>query len=137
MNATNPDLAAFKAGGRKLLLWHGWSDPALSALATIGYYQQVEARDPAVRDYFRMFMLPGVLHCGGGPGPDTVEPATFSPDRFVVIGDLLLWRSGTRCGEDECCDEEQSAHDCPPISWLASTPPPSSCRAPKSSQTGA
>jgi feruloyl esterase len=73
MNATNPDLAAFKSGGRKLILWHGWSDPALSALATIGYYRQVEERDPALRDYFRMFLLPGVLHCGGGPGPDTVD----------------------------------------------------------------
>jgi len=93
MNATNPDLAGFKSGGRKLLLWHGWSDPALSALATIGYYQQVEARDPAVRDYFRMFLLPGVLHCGGGPGPDTVDWFTAiadwvergqAPDRLVA-----------------------------------------------------
>jgi feruloyl esterase len=93
MNATNPDLAAFKSGGRKLLLWHGWSDPALSALATIAYYQQVEARDPAVRDYFRMFLLPGVLHCGGGPGPDTVDWFTTvadwvergkAPDRLIA-----------------------------------------------------
>jgi len=81
MNATNPDLAAFKSGGHKLLLWHGWSDPALSALATIGYYQQVEARDPAVRDFFRMFLLPGVLHCGGGrsrTGWSAARPPTAS-----------------------------------------------------------
>lgn len=80
LNATNLDLAPFKAGGRKLILWHGWSDPALSALATIGYYRQVEARDPALRDYFRMFMLPGVLHCGGGPGPSTVDWFTAVTD---------------------------------------------------------
>lgn len=80
MNATNPDLSAFKAGGRKLVLWHGWSDPALSALATIAYYREAEARDPALRDYFRMFMLPGVLHCGGGPGPDTVDWFTTVAD---------------------------------------------------------
>ena len=80
MNATNPNLGAFKSGGRKLVLWHGWSDPALSALATLGYYGQVEARDPALRDYFRMFMLPGVLHCGGGPGPDEVDWFTAVTD---------------------------------------------------------
>ena len=80
LNATNPDLAPFKSGGRKLILWHGWSDPALSAFATIDYYRQVEARDSALRDYFRMFMLPGVLHCGAGPGPDTVDWFTTITD---------------------------------------------------------
>jgi feruloyl esterase len=73
LNATDPNLDAFKAKGRKLVLWHGWSDPALSALGTIKYYEQVESRDPAVRDYARLFMMPGVLHCAGGPGPDRVD----------------------------------------------------------------
>lgn len=73
MNATDPDLSAFKARGGKLILWHGWSDPALTALASVAYYEQVEALDANVRDYFRMFMMPGVLHCGGGPGPARVD----------------------------------------------------------------
>jgi len=73
LNATNPDLDAFKSKGHKLLLVHGWSDPALTALASVRYYEQVRSRDPKVRDYFRMFMMPGVLHCGGGPGPDTAD----------------------------------------------------------------
>jgi feruloyl esterase len=73
MNATSPDLEAFKARGHKLVLWHGWSDPALTALASIRYYEQVQARDPKVHDFFRLFMAPGVLHCGGGPGPDTAD----------------------------------------------------------------
>lgn len=73
LNATSPDLDAFKARGRKLVLWHGWSDPALSALGTIKYYEQVQARDAGVRDYARLFMMPGVLHCAGGPGPDRVD----------------------------------------------------------------
>ena len=51
-------------------MWHGWSDPALTALGSMKYYEQVVARDPNARDYFRMFMMPGVLHCAGGPGPD-------------------------------------------------------------------
>jgi len=67
MNATNPDLSTFRDLGGKLILWHGWSDAALTALASIGYFEEAEALDPAVRSYFRLFMLPGVMHCSAGP----------------------------------------------------------------------
>jgi feruloyl esterase len=80
MDATSPNLDAFKRKGHKLLLWHGWSDPALTALGSIRYFEQVEARDAQVRDYFRMFLLPGVLHCGGGPGPDNADWTTAIAD---------------------------------------------------------
>jgi feruloyl esterase len=92
MNASNPDLDTFKAKGGKLIVWHGWSDP-LNPLATIKYYEQVQERDAGVRDYLRMFLMPGVLHCGGGPGPDTVDwPTTLAdwvengkaPDRVIA-----------------------------------------------------
>lgn len=73
LDADDPDLSPFKKRQGKLILWHGWSDPALSALGSIAYYERVAAGDPGVRDYFRMFLLPGVLHCGGGPGPDQVD----------------------------------------------------------------
>jgi hypothetical protein len=93
MNATNPDLDAFKAKGRKLIVWHGWSDPAMTALGSIKYYEQVRGRDAGVHNYFRMFLMPGVLHCGGGPGPDSVDwPATIvdwvensrAPDQVIA-----------------------------------------------------
>ena len=73
LNATDPNLDAFKARGGKLVMWHGWSDPALSALATTKYYEQVQARDNSAADYARLFMMPGVLHCAGGAGPDRVN----------------------------------------------------------------
>jgi hypothetical protein len=73
MDATNPDLSAFRDLGGKLILWHGWSDAALTALASIDYYERAEALDPALRDYFRLFMMPGVMHCARGPGPDRVD----------------------------------------------------------------
>jgi hypothetical protein len=73
LNATNTNLDAFKARGGKLILWHGWSDPALTALGSIRYYDQVQAHDAKSTDYLRMFMMPGVLHCAGGPGPDTAD----------------------------------------------------------------
>jgi len=73
LNATNPDLAAFKKSSGKLIIWHGWSDAALTAYGSINYYEQVVKRNPSSRDFVRMFMLPGVLHCAGGPGPDRVD----------------------------------------------------------------
>jgi hypothetical protein len=85
LNATDPNLDAFKNRGGKLLLWHGWSDPALTALASVDYFDRVQARDPKAGDYFRMFMMPGVLHCAGGPGPDTVDWAT-AIDEWVEKG---------------------------------------------------
>jgi feruloyl esterase len=93
LNATDPNLDAFKSRGGKLIIWHGWADAGLSALATVKYYEQVQARDPAAKDYARLFLLPGVLHCIGGPGPDTVDwTAAISewvengkvPDRLIA-----------------------------------------------------
>jgi len=73
LNATSTDLHELAEAGGKLILWHGWSDSALSALGTIRYYEALERADPKVRDYSRLFLLPGVLHCSGGPGPDRVD----------------------------------------------------------------
>jgi hypothetical protein len=80
LNATNPDLSAFNARGGKLILWHGWADPALTPLASIRYHEQVYARDPKAASYFRMFLMPGVLHCGGGAGPDVADWTTAIVD---------------------------------------------------------
>jgi hypothetical protein len=73
LNATDPDLSGFRDRGGKLILWHGWSDAALTALDSIEYYESAEQVDPSVRDYFRMFLMPGVAHCAGGPGPDRAD----------------------------------------------------------------
>ena len=73
VDATDTDLTAFNTSGGKMVLWTGWSDPAITALGTVDYYEAVEADDASVRDYARLYMLPGVLHCGGGPGPSQVD----------------------------------------------------------------
>jgi feruloyl esterase len=73
LNATDPNLDAFKGKGHKLIMSHGWADAGLSPLATIKYYDAVKSRDPNVNDYFRLFLMPGVLHCGGGAGPDSAD----------------------------------------------------------------
>jgi hypothetical protein len=73
LDATNTDLGGLKARKGKLILWHGWADPALPPQATIDYYRKVQARDPNAADYCRLFMVPGCLHCGGGPGATEVD----------------------------------------------------------------
>ena len=79
VSATNPDLSAFRAHGGKLLLVHGWSDPALNARSTIEYFKAVQARTPQASSFTRLFLMPGVLHCGGGSGCDDVDWAVHHP----------------------------------------------------------
>lgn len=72
-DATDSDLRPFAAHRGKLIIYHGWADPALNPLATVSYYERVLARDPRATEYVRLFMLPGVLHCAGGNGPSEVN----------------------------------------------------------------
>ena len=53
----------------------GWSDPALSARSTIEYFRAVQRRTPQASSFTRLFLMPGVLHCGGGSGCDDVDYA--------------------------------------------------------------
>ena len=73
LNATNANLEPFRQRGAKLILWHGWNDPAISALSTIDYYEKVKAAagEAAAQSFVRLYLAPGVQHCGGGPGPDS------------------------------------------------------------------
>jgi hypothetical protein len=73
LNATVANLAAFQARGGKLILYHGWNDPAISALNTINYYNSVATKMglKTTGAFLRLYMAPGVQHCGGGPGPDS------------------------------------------------------------------
>jgi feruloyl esterase len=73
MNATNPDLSAFKAHGGKLLMYHGWADGLLSPYNTLDYYHAVEAKTPDADKFVRLFMVPSMGHCGGGEGPNGLD----------------------------------------------------------------
>jgi len=73
LDATNANLDGLKARKGKLIIWHGWADPALPPQATVDYYRQVQTHDANAGEYCRLFMVPGCLHCGGGPGASDVD----------------------------------------------------------------
>ena len=81
LNAINPDLSAFRRRGGKLILYHGWNDPAIPALNTVNYYQEVIAKmgRSAADSFTRLYMVPGMQHCGGGPGPENFGEALDAP----------------------------------------------------------
>jgi feruloyl esterase len=76
LNATNPNLRAFQQRGGKLLQYHGWSDQLIAAQNSIDYYESVRSElgnSGRVEDFYRLFMAPGMAHCGGGPGPNAFD----------------------------------------------------------------
>jgi len=79
LDASSSDLGRFAANPkRKLLIFHGWSDPIIPAEPTIDYYQAVVKQTFAgdfdkTRGQARLFMFPGMAHCSGGSGPGAPE----------------------------------------------------------------
>ena len=94
VDATSPDLSAFVRRGGKLIIYQGWEDPAVPAEATVQYYSAVRQHMGAdAKRSVRLFMLPGVGHCEGGPGPFIFDKLAaldhwtedgIAPDRIVV-----------------------------------------------------
>ncbi|MDH3682087.1 MAG: tannase/feruloyl esterase family alpha/beta hydrolase [Acidimicrobiia bacterium] len=95
-NATSPNLGRFEANGGKLMLYHGYADPLITPFGTIAYYDSVVDRmggTERTQDFARLFMLPGMSHCGGGPGPSVVDFLTplenwvehgIAPDQVIA-----------------------------------------------------
>ena len=76
-NANNPDLSAFRKRGGKLLMTYGWADAILMPLMGVNYYERATAvNGPRTPEFFRLFMVPGMAHCGGGVGPDRHDPVS-------------------------------------------------------------
>ena len=96
LNSNSPDLRSFRGRGGKLIQYHGWGDAAISAYSSIDYYESVKAfhsRFPdgrtdsskPIQDFYRLFMVPGMGHCGGGLGPNNLD-AFGALERWVENG---------------------------------------------------
>jgi hypothetical protein len=76
-DAKNPDLSGFRKLGGRLIMTYGWSDSILQPMMGVNYYEQAMAENgPNTTDFFRLFMIPGMAHCGGGVCPDQHDPMT-------------------------------------------------------------
>jgi hypothetical protein len=97
LSPNSADLSAFAKRGGKLLLAHGWSDPALNALETIDYLEAVKKEDSSADAYVRLFLMPGVLHCAGGTGCDEADWLT-AISHWVETGAGPDWIVASRFG---------------------------------------
>jgi feruloyl esterase len=96
LNATDSDLQRFQARGGKLILYHGWNDPAISPLYTVNYYKSVIATmgSQTAEGFIRLYMVPGMQHCGGGPGPNSfgqMGNTTAKGPEYGVFDALEQW----------------------------------------------
>ena len=115
LNANSTDLGEFREHGGKLLMYHGWADPLIPSQSSINYFNALVGNNgqgfqqasfssdgsPGLRrtqSFARLFMVPGMYHCSGGPGPNTfdalsplvnwvengVAPETITATKFVA-----------------------------------------------------
>lgn len=110
INTANADLSAFREAGGKMITTHGLADSLVFPHGSTSYYDRVVDHDAAAKDFFRLFLLPGVVHCfAGGPGPypvDQLEALTNwveegdAPDTLTTSFSLT---PGGQVGERPAC----------------------------------
>lgn len=131
LNATNPDLDTFRSHGHKLLLYHGWGDSLVAPGETINYYEAVRTRDAELNPHrdsseaggsidasVRLFMVPGMGHCGGGPGAASFDPLNAmvkwvedgtAPDVLIAAKSISASKSGSITQQRLLCPYPQVA----------------------------
>ena len=88
MDAMETDLRPFAKRGGKLILYGGWADPVVPAAETVRYYDALAKTMggfESAQSFARLFLAPGMGHCGGGPGPNKFDTLT-ALDQWVVKG---------------------------------------------------
>jgi feruloyl esterase len=106
MRADDADLRVFQSLGHKAIIYQGWMDPSVLAQSTVAYYEKVVARTGSVRkaeESIRLFMVPGMLHCGGGDGTDLFggEAGSLSLDpSHDALSSLIQWVEAGRAPKE-------------------------------------
>jgi feruloyl esterase len=117
LNAIDPDLEVFKKRGGKLIMYHGYADPFVTPQSSIDYYNRVigamhpglhkgnDGTNPAglkrTVDFARLYMVPGMWHCSGGPGPsvfDVFTPLTEWVEHGVAPDQILATHNANTAG---------------------------------------
>jgi feruloyl esterase len=131
-DATNPDLSAFHAAGGKLILWHGMADPHIAPANTLAYYQAMQATLGAdtVDGFARLYLLPGVGHCGGGQGPGKLDllTATMAWVEGAAAPDAILTASNSEVSSFGQPDGVEKKDGRPPQADLGVPPLPEMTR---------
>jgi feruloyl esterase len=88
-NATDPNLKALRDRGGKLIIFHGWNDPAIAPVNTLNYYESVLGKmgQKQSASFVQLYMVPGMQHCGGGPGPNdfgALVPNNLDPEHSMT-----------------------------------------------------
>ena len=103
------ELEGYREHGGKLLIFHGVSDPIFSANESIGYYNRLVAANHGpkkAKAFARLFLVPGMVHCGGGPSTDLYDTLSAmidwvengnAPDRIIATGTAFPGRSRPLC----------------------------------------
>jgi feruloyl esterase len=84
-DASSADMSAFTKRGGRLLLYQGWGEPGIPPANLVRYYGEIQSRTALARDSVRLFMVPGMGHCGGGTGVNTFDMVT-ALDQWVTDG---------------------------------------------------
>jgi feruloyl esterase len=108
INAMNPDLAAFQAAGGKLIQYHGLADPVVPPRDSIDYFESVQrtiaksafARGDESADFYRLYLAPGMEHCGGGEGAN-VPDVQRALERWVEEGEAPQQIGATKFVNDK------------------------------------
>ena len=97
LNSDDPNLKAFKSRGGKLIQYHGWGDAAIPPQGSVDYFESVQKAMGKTENFYRLFMVPSMSHCAGGPGatffgnglaaqPDADHDVVIALDRWVEQG---------------------------------------------------
>jgi feruloyl esterase len=94
LNSTDANLRQFRARGGKLIQYHGWGDAAIPPQDSIDYFESVQSAMGTTKDFYRLFMVPGMSHCGGGQGANVFGNGVAVPQADAghdVVSALDQW----------------------------------------------